>query len=227
MARQATSIQKDIAARVRLDTSRLPRAVQSPFARLVRWWMNSVPRLLVLEGIASLRRNGWIREIRALERLDGKDSIRHWMDTALIPAACTNGYMLHMQQMEVHHPFLSISDLLLLSRTWRAGLEYGIHIGRLQIQEESCDQLSQVRPRRDLIQTAMHPSGRHYRHHLRAYSLEWQSFVPWGSVHHLTFDVCDLHFGFFDQRFQHFSSKTIAHIVPHLFHSQQRGFHAL
>jgi hypothetical protein len=66
------------------------------------------------------------------------------MDGALIPSAYTSAYIPYMQQTETRHPFLSIFDLLLLSRTWRAGLEYGIHIGKLQIQEPSRDQLSQV-----------------------------------------------------------------------------------
>jgi hypothetical protein len=49
-----------------------------------------------------------------------------------------------MQRMEVRHPFLSIFDLHLLSQSWKAGLEYGIHIGKLQTQDKSCDQVSQV-----------------------------------------------------------------------------------
>jgi hypothetical protein len=76
MPQTQTAIRSDRAnltektARVRVDTSRLPCSVaRSPFARLQGWYRNSVLRLLVLEGRSSLQRIGWIREIRAVERL--------------------------------------------------------------------------------------------------------------------------------------------------------------
>jgi hypothetical protein len=127
-----------------VDRLRLPSIPRSPYARLRRWYQNSVLRLFLSEGNSALHRIRWIREIRAVERSDGKDSIRQWRDQSLIPSAYTGAYILHMQQTETRHPFLSIFDLLLLSRTWKAGLEYGIHIGKLQIQETSCDQFSKV-----------------------------------------------------------------------------------
>ncbi len=141
---EATSKQKEKAACVRMDTSRFPSIERSPFAKLLRWYRNSSLRLFLSEIRNLTHRMELTREIRAVERGRGKDSIRQWRDQSLIPLAYKGAYMLHMQQMEVRHPFLSIFDWLLLSRSWKAGLEYGIHIGKLQIQERSCDQFSQV-----------------------------------------------------------------------------------
>lgn len=79
-----------------------------------------------------LHRIGWIREIRVVERGRGKDSIRQLMEECLVPEAHKSAYIPHMQHTEARFPFLSIFDLWLLSRSWKAGLEYGIRIGTLQ-----------------------------------------------------------------------------------------------
>jgi len=139
-----TPTQKEISARVRVDTSRVPSIEYSLAGRLRRWYRNSLLRLLVLEVSNLSHRIGWIREIRAVEHGGGKDSIRDWIGQSLVPAVYTSAYISHMQQMETHHPFLSTFDLFLLSRTWKAGLEYGIHTGTLQSRDKSCNQFSQV-----------------------------------------------------------------------------------
>jgi hypothetical protein len=138
------SIPEGSFARVRVDKSRLPANRRSLFGWFRGWYRNSLLRSLLSESSAVLHRSRWIREIRAVERSSGKDSIRHWRDQSLIPSAYADAYILHMQQTETLHPYLSIFDSLLLSRAWKAGLEYGIHIGKLQNREISCDQLSQV-----------------------------------------------------------------------------------
>lgn len=102
------------------------------FPSLRRWYRYSVLRLLVLESSSVLRRMGWLLEIRAVERGRGKDSTRQLMEECLVPEAHKSAYIPHMQHTEGRFPFLSIFDLWLLSRSWRAGLEYGIHIGTLQ-----------------------------------------------------------------------------------------------
>ena len=136
---------KDRTERAPVGTSNPSPSIQlSPFPFLRRWYQLSLLRVLLSEGNAGLRRIRWIREIRAVERLSGKDSVRHWMGQSLVSAAYKCAYIRHMQRMEVRHPFLSIFDLHLLSQSWKAGLEYGIHIGMLQNQDRSCGQFSPV-----------------------------------------------------------------------------------
>jgi len=135
---------KDKPERVRVDMSRLPCIARSPFSIVLHWYRNSALRLLLSEGNSALQRIRWIREIRAVEHSSGKDSVRQWRDQSLVPAVYKSAYISHMQQMETRHPFLSMFDLSLLSQTWKAGLEYGIHIGTLQSRDKSCDQFSQV-----------------------------------------------------------------------------------
>ncbi len=127
-----TSTQKENLGRVRADPSRFQRIARSPLLIVLRWYRSSLLRLLLLECIAIPRRMEWIYEIHAAERLGGKDSIRNWIGQSRVPAVYKSAYISHMQQMEGHHPFLSIFDLFLLSQTWKAGLEYGIHIGTSQ-----------------------------------------------------------------------------------------------
>jgi len=139
MLRQVGTIpsQTETTARVHLDTvNRGLSTHRLLFLTFHHWWRNSALRLLLSEGNSLLRRMKWIREIRAVERQCGKDSIRQWRDQSLVPAAYKAAYIDYMRQTGVRHPFLSIFDLLLLSRTWKAGLEYGIHIGTLRTQEK-------------------------------------------------------------------------------------------
>ncbi len=144
MPQTPTPIQSETTVRVHVDRSRFPSIERSLSARLLRWYRNSSLRLFLSEIRNLTHRMEWIHEIRAVEHGDGRDSIRQWRDQSLIPSAYTGAYIRHMQQAEGRHPFLSIFDWLLLSRAWKAGLECGIHIGKLQIQEQSCDQVSQV-----------------------------------------------------------------------------------
>lgn len=112
---------------VRSDISNQPEStVYFPFAGLHRWYRYSALRLLLLELCNLVRRIRWVFQIRAVERLGGKDSVRHWMDEALIPAPQSRQrtYIDYMRQIELAHPFLSIFDLLLLSKAWRAGSEW-------------------------------------------------------------------------------------------------------
>jgi hypothetical protein len=140
-----TPTPKEKTARGPADTLRLSLSSPiSPFPILQRWYRTSVLRVLLWEGNAALQRIRWVLEIRAVERLSGKVSVRQWRDQSLVPAAYKSAYIDHMQRTEARHPFLSIFDLLLLSQAWKAGLEYGIRIGRSQNQDMSCDQISQV-----------------------------------------------------------------------------------
>ena len=109
------------------DTLGQPKAIGSfPFARLRRWYRNSVLRLLLREMCNSTHRIRWIVQIHAADRLRGQDSVRTWMDGALIPPPRTRqrAYIDHMQQTEKDHPLLSIFDLMLLSKAWRSGSEW-------------------------------------------------------------------------------------------------------
>jgi hypothetical protein len=135
---------KEMAGRVQVDTSMLPHAIpRSPLARLRRWYRNSLLRLLVLEGNAIPRRIGWIRQIRAVERQRGKDSVRQWVYQGQAPTACTSAYIQYMQQTETLHPFLSIFEMHLVSRAWMAGVEYGIHKDtQHNLNNEPCNCLS-------------------------------------------------------------------------------------
>lgn len=145
----------DTTVRVHSQTvSSFPSIWTSPLLVARRAYRNSALRVLLSECKSVLPRIRWILDICAVERRRGKDSIRHWMDGALIPSVYATDYMRYMRQVESLHPFLSIFDSLLLTRTWKAGLEYGIHIGKLQNQEISCDQFSQV-PDAELMPAAI------------------------------------------------------------------------
>lgn len=149
MSAQDSSIStlKDKPERVRVDTSRFPCIARSRFSIVLRWYQNSALRLLLSEGNSALQRIRWIREIRAVEHSSGKDSTRQWRHQSLVPAVYKPAYISHMQQMEARHPFLSMFDLFLLSQTWKAGLEYGIHMGMVQSRDKSCDQFSPKKAR--------------------------------------------------------------------------------
>jgi hypothetical protein len=54
-----------------------------------------------------------------------------------MPAAYRADYILYIQQLETHHPFLSMFDMHLVSRSWTAGLEYGIRMSKLQNQDSA------------------------------------------------------------------------------------------
>jgi hypothetical protein len=100
--------------------------VRSPFAQLRLWYRYSLLRLQLRELCSCAHRILWVSQIHAAERLRGKDSIRQWMDEALIPPPQTRqrAYIDYMRQTEMDHPFLSIFDLLLLSKAWRDGSEW-------------------------------------------------------------------------------------------------------
>ena len=59
-----------------------------------------------------------------------------------MPAAYRPDYILYIRQLEARHPFLSMFDVHLVSRAWRAGLEYGIRIGKLQSQDQKANDTS-------------------------------------------------------------------------------------
>lgn len=100
--------------------------VSSPLAALRRWYRWSLLRLLLLELRNLIDRIQWVSRIHAAERLRGLDSTRRWMDEALIPPPRSrqHAYIADMREIESKHPFLSVFDLLLLSKAWRAGSEW-------------------------------------------------------------------------------------------------------
>ena len=100
---------KEMVGRVQMDRSMpLPSKSRSPLLWLRRWYRNSLLRLLLLEGIAIPRRIEWSRQIREVERLRGKDSIRQWMYQGQVPAVYADAYIGYIQQTENFHPLLSI-----------------------------------------------------------------------------------------------------------------------
>lgn len=127
---------KETVGRVQVDRSRLPAKPRSLLARFRRWYRNSVLRLLVEEGSAIPQRIGWILQMREVEFLRGKDSVRTWIYQGQAPAAYGVAYIRYMQRMETLHPFLSIFEWKLMSHAWRAGLEYGIRRGKQKNQEQ-------------------------------------------------------------------------------------------
>jgi hypothetical protein len=109
---------------VRSGTSNLPKSTAYfPFARLRHWYRYSELRLQLRELGSLMHRIRWVSQIHAAERLRGKESVRQWMDEALIPPPKSRqrAYIDYMRQIEMDHPFLSIFDLLMLSKAWRAG----------------------------------------------------------------------------------------------------------
>jgi len=138
------------------DTSSLVLPPTSKFALLGkaarRRYLHSALRLLLAEIRALGRRIRWVLEIREVELLRGKDSIRKWMDDSLVGGSQSykRAYICHMQQLETRYPFLSIFDLLLLAQTWKAGSEWNGRSDTSHSRDESCDQLSQVAQMREV-----------------------------------------------------------------------------
>jgi hypothetical protein len=126
------------------DTSTHARPPISTFARLRRWYRHSALRLLVAEIRALGHRSRWALQIREVELLRGKDSVRMWMDDSLVggPQSYKLAYICYMQQIEERFPFVSISDLLLLAQVWKAGSEWNGRKDTSQSQDRSCDQFS-------------------------------------------------------------------------------------
>jgi hypothetical protein len=122
-------------------SNQLESTAYFPFARLRRWYRYSVLRLQLREFCSLAHRIRWVSQIHAVERLRGKESVRLWMDEALMPPPQSRQrtYIDYMRQIESDHPFLSIFDLLLLSKAWRAGSEWrdGTE-GKLQSRENGC-----------------------------------------------------------------------------------------
>lgn len=139
------SRQTETVGRVRLDRSKLPYRPKTPLERLRYWYQNSLLRLLVWEGSGSLQRIRWTREIGVVLPPAGMGLVPQnhlWFWHSPMPAAYRPDYILYIQQLEARHPFLSMFDMHLVSRSWMAGLEYGIHIGKLQSQDQKANDTS-------------------------------------------------------------------------------------
>lgn len=100
--------------------------VSSPLQSLRHWYRWSLLRLLLLELRNLIDRMRWASQIYAADRLHGTDSIQRWLDEALIPPPKSRQHacIAYTQQIESDYPFLSIFDLLLLSKAWKAGSEW-------------------------------------------------------------------------------------------------------
>jgi hypothetical protein len=133
------------AGRVRLDMSKLPYKPKTLLERLRYWYQNSLLRLLLWEGNGSLQRIRWTRQRRVVLPPVGKGLVPQnhlWFWHSPMPAAYRPDYILYIRQLEARHPFLSMFDMHLVSRAWRAGLEYGIRIGKLQSQDQKANDTS-------------------------------------------------------------------------------------
>jgi len=129
---------KGTAERVHLDMSQLPYRPKTPLERLRYWYQNSSLRLLLWEGNGSLQRIRWTRQKRVVLPPVGKGLVPQnhlWFWHSPMPATYRADYILYIRRLEALHPFLSMFDMHLVSRAWTAGLEYGIRIGKLQIQD--------------------------------------------------------------------------------------------
>lgn len=140
--RSIPTVAKEFHVRAGISTHARPPI--STFARLRRWYRHSALRLLVAEIRALGHRSRWVLQIREVELLRGKDSVRIWMDDSLVggPQSYRLAYMCYMQQIEKRFPFLSIFDLLLLAQVWKAGSEWNGREDTSQRQDGSCDQFS-------------------------------------------------------------------------------------
>ena len=107
---------------------------KTPLLLIFRRYRYSVLPQLLSEIRNLIRRMEWIRDIHKTERHHGKASVEAWIADSGVPSEHKCAYIPHMQHMEVLHPFLSIVNYLLLAQSWKAGLEYGIRIGKLQSQ---------------------------------------------------------------------------------------------
>jgi hypothetical protein len=116
------AIQTGIAGRALVNMSMLPPPKSHVPWRIVRqWYRNSLLRLLVSEGTASLHRMEWIRQIREVELLRGKDSVRAWMYEGGVSGAYRASCIDYMRYMENLPQWVSSFEDHLVSRAWQAG----------------------------------------------------------------------------------------------------------
>ena len=108
-------------------TSNQPKSTSHfPFSRLHRWFRGSSLRILLLELYSVVHRIRWVLQIREVEHLRGQAKVRTWLDEALIPPpeSRQRDCMRYIEKTLSLHPFLSIFDILLLTKAWKAGSEW-------------------------------------------------------------------------------------------------------
>jgi hypothetical protein len=109
------------------DISSQPKSTSySLLSKPRRWFHGSALRILLLELRSLVHRIRWVFQIRAAEHLLGKATVHRWMDEALIPAPepRQRDCIRYIEKTLSLHPFLSIFDILLLTKTWKAGSEW-------------------------------------------------------------------------------------------------------
>ena len=100
-----------------------PRPIPNLFSTLRCWYFYSALRLCLSEIGALGHRIRRVLEIREVELLRGKETVREWMAGCAVSGPYTPDYMRYMQRTMDDNPFLSIFDSLLLTQAWRAGSE--------------------------------------------------------------------------------------------------------
>lgn len=109
------------------DTSNRPKSTSYFLvSRLRRWFHGSALRILLLELYTVTHRIRWVLQIREVERLRGQAKVHTWMDEALIPPPKSRqrACICYIERTLSLHPFLSIFDILLLTKAWKAGSEW-------------------------------------------------------------------------------------------------------
>jgi hypothetical protein len=129
---------EDSGARVRLDMSSFPRSIPwSLFGVLRLWYRVSALRLLIAEFRNLFHHIEVALEIRAWELRGSKGSVhvRLLEPLAFQSQSCRRAYSHYMQQLQTEHPRMTILDLLLLGKAWKAGSEWNDPAGILQNQD--------------------------------------------------------------------------------------------
>lgn len=131
-ARQSASIPTatEVGSGVHADKRNQSKSISLKFWRWVlRLSRDSTLRIVWRELCNLPHRIRWVAQINEAEHLRGSATIHRWLNEASIPppesrqSACIR----YIRRTRERHPFLSIFDIHLITKSWIAGSEWSAH----------------------------------------------------------------------------------------------------